>query len=151
MHKLNLFLNDAQYEKLQLITESSTSEELEESVNEMVYHAIDTAWLRYKGKAIEDMLETGNYDTETARFDLDGHDCEVWCDGEQAVITEDDKTCTVQLIDGKLHYVLTSGTRVKCEEDTAERLTAILEKAGAKLKDYTEEELNEELVISLDK
>lgn len=140
MHKLSLYLSPSQYEKLQILLHSKDEEKIEEFINEAVYDGIAKAWIALKAEALSDALEAG--DDETVRFSLDGHDYEIWSDGEQAVITEDNKDAIVQLVGGHLHFVLENGKSIRCKDETHERLMAALDAAAMKLKNYTEDELN---------
>lgn len=130
MHKLNIYLNPDQYEKLQILTGETDEEKLEEFLNNAVYDGIASAWLEHKGSTIKEYLESDAFEDETALLSLGGRDYEIWSDGEQAVISEDDETITVQLIGGHLHIVLLNGTRIRCEDETHERLSKALETAN---------------------
>lgn len=148
MHKLSLYLNDSQYEKLEVLQEDSPFASPEEFANEVFYTALLARWCKYKADGIQELLDSGNYEEETERFVLDGTEYEVWCDGEFAVISAGDRdVCSYQLIEGKLHYVLVNGTRVRCSEDHQREIERALEHAGYTLKDFTNDELEEELLI----
>jgi len=146
MHKLSLYLSPSQYEKLQILLETENEEEIEEFINNSVYDAIDHAWLKHKGDALGEIIASGNIDDETIRLTIDGHDYEIWSDGEQAVITEDDKDAIVQLVGGHLHFFLENGKLIRCQDDTHERLSNALDIANIKLKNYTEKEIEEDII-----
>jgi len=148
MHKLSIYLNDSQYEKLQILQEKSPFDSPEEYANEAFYSALLARWSRYKADGIEKMLEDKSFEEETKRITLNDTEYEVWCDGEFAVITAGDMdVCSYQLIEGKLHYALVNGTRVRCSEDHQREIERALEHAGYTLKDFTNDELEEELLI----
>lgn len=148
MHKLSLYLNDNQYEKLKILQGNSCYASPEECANEFFYSALFARWCKYKADALDEMLKTGNIEEETKRITLNDTEYEIWCDGEFAVITADDKdTCSYQLIDGDLHYVLLNGTRIHCSQENAKEIEKVLEKAGYKLKDFAAAELDRELLL----
>lgn len=140
MHKLSLYLSPSQYEKLQALLGTENEEEIEEFINNSVYEAIDHVWLKHKAESLGEMIASGNIDDETIRLVADGHEYEIWSNGDQAVITEDDIISTVQLVFGHLHFVLETGNLIRCQDDTHERLTKALEEANATLRDFNTEE-----------
>ena len=62
MHKLNLYLNDDRYERLSLLVGINDEEAVEEAVNEMIYDAISTAWLKYKQNQMKELLDKGDFE-----------------------------------------------------------------------------------------
>ena len=87
---------------------------------------------------------------EPIRVTDGGAEYEVWSDGEQAVITTvntgEENPVTLQLIEGKLHYVLIDGNRLPCSDDAEAVFNPILEKADVKLKSFTIDELGRPLI-----
>ena len=63
MEKLNLYLNDDQYEKLTILAEES-SMEVEEYANEVFYDHILAKWLKRQSKEAEKILNDPNTDWE---------------------------------------------------------------------------------------
>lgn len=143
MHKLSLYLNDNQYEKLEVLQEHSPFDTPEEYANEVFYDALLAKWLRYKSDSLKHLLETGDYDEEIKRVTLDGTEYEVWCDGEGAVISARDFTFSLQRIEGKLYYVLENGHRICCPPGTAKDLERVFELTGYTLRDFTKEVIEE--------
>lgn len=146
MHKLSLYLSPSQYEKLQILLDTEDEEKIEEFLNNTVYDAIADAWLKHKAESIGNMIASGNIDDETIRLITDGHEYEIWSNGEQAVITEDDIISTVQLISGHLHFVLETGNLIRCQDDTHERLMRALEEANVTLRDFNPEEVEGHII-----
>lgn len=136
MKKLNIYLNPDQYEKLQILTGETDEEKLEELLNAAVTDGIESAWLKHEVR----------FEDNAVTFTRGGHNFRLYSDGEQAVITKDDETVTVQLIGGRLHTVLADGERVPCGEDLHAAFLTTLSEAGIELKDFTEEELNESII-----
>ena len=64
MRKLSLYLNDDRYERLSLLVGSDDEEAVEEAVNEMIYDAIATAWLKYKENQMKNLLKMGSFENE---------------------------------------------------------------------------------------
>lgn len=141
MHKLSLYLNDSQYEKLQILQEKSPFDSPEEYANEAFYSALLARWSRYKAAGIEKMLEDKSFEEETKRITLNGTEYEVWCDGEGAVISARDFTFSLQRIEGKLNYILENGHRLCCPPGTAKDLERVLEMTGYTLRDFSTEEI----------
>ena len=63
MEKLNLYLNDDQYEKLSILAEESNME-VEEYANEIFYDNILKKWLKRQSKEAERILNNPNTDWE---------------------------------------------------------------------------------------
>lgn len=146
MQRLSIYLSPSQYEKLQALLGTENEEEVEEFINNSVYEAIDHAWLKHKAESLGEMIASGNIDDETTRLVADGHEYEIWSNGEHAVITEDDIISTVQLVSGHLHFVLETGNLIRCQDDTHERLTKALEEANVTLRDFNTEEIEGQII-----
>lgn len=63
MEKLNLYLNDDQYEKLAILAEESNME-VEEYANEVFYDHILAKWLKRQSKEAERILNNPNTNWE---------------------------------------------------------------------------------------
>ena len=63
MEKLNLYLNDDQYEKLTILAEEN-NKEVEEYANEIFYDHILAKWLKRQSKEAERILNNPNTDWE---------------------------------------------------------------------------------------
>lgn len=61
MYKLNLYLNDSQYEKLCILAEEA-GEEPEEYINERAYLMLLIKWCKYKSIKLEELLNDPNID-----------------------------------------------------------------------------------------
>jgi hypothetical protein len=56
MEKLNLYLNDSQYEKLCILAKEENYETEEEYANEIFYTLLLTKWLKHQSKEAERIL-----------------------------------------------------------------------------------------------
>lgn len=63
MEKLNLYLNDSQYEKLCILAEEC-GEEPEEYANERFYTLLLSKWLKHTSDEIEEIFNNPNTDWE---------------------------------------------------------------------------------------
>lgn len=63
MEKLNLYLNDSQYEKLCILAEEC-GEEAEEYANERFYDLLLAKWLKYSSNEIDKILNDPNTNWE---------------------------------------------------------------------------------------
>ena len=63
IEKLNLYLNESQYEKLCILAEEC-GEEVEEYANERFYDLLLAKWLKYKSDGIEDLFNNPSVDWE---------------------------------------------------------------------------------------
>lgn len=63
MEKLNLYLNDSQYEKLCILAEEH-GEEPEEYANERFYDILLAKWLKHVSDEIDDIFNNPNTDWE---------------------------------------------------------------------------------------
>lgn len=63
MEKLNLYLNDSQYEKLCILAEER-GEEPEEYANERFYTLLLSKWLKHTSDEIEEIFNNPNTDWE---------------------------------------------------------------------------------------
>lgn len=144
MYKLSIYLNDDQYEKLNVLRDNSDASETEEYANELFYDALLARWLMHRGKQIEEYIKSDEFwtdDEDEEIYPTEFERNDVYCDGDIAVI----EGVNVQLIEGVLHYVIAvSGRsdRIPCEKEDAERFNNILAENGQSLHDYTWEELN---------
>lgn len=142
MHKISIYLNDDQYDKLEALGIASHFTDTEEYANQLFYDGLLYKWLQHKGKQLTEYMNTpGFWDEEeeapNPEYMYDG----IYCDGDLAVIED----ITLQRINGKLHYlVITPGgtERVPCIDAAEEQFEKILKKHGAKLNDLTWEDLN---------
>lgn len=143
MHKLSLYLNDDQYEKLELLCKESPFQNTEEYANEMFYDWLLYKWLRHKGEQYDAVTGdrsfiTGDDEDLSAPYIHDG----IYCDGEQAIIGD----IALQRIDGVLHYLVVSPggvSRVRCNDIAAEQYEKILKDHDAILENMSREELEQ--------
>ena len=63
MEKLNLYLNDSQYEKLCILAEEEDYAP-EEYANEKFYDLLLAKWLKYKSDGIEELFNNPSVDWE---------------------------------------------------------------------------------------
>lgn len=142
MHKLSIYLNNDQYEKLEILCADSPFQNTEEYANEIFYDWLLYKWLRRRSSQLEKYMRSPEFlnDTEedTVSHIRDG----IYCDGEQAIIGDN----ALQRINGKLHYLIISpagADRVPCNDIAAEQYERILKEHDAVLEDLPEESLSE--------
>lgn len=145
MHKISIYLNDDQYDKLEALSIETHYTDTEEYANQLFYSSLLYKWLRHKGDQLTEYMNAPGFweDEEEAPNPAYMHDG-IYCDGELAVIED----ITLQRINGKLYYLLSTpdGTdRVPCIDAAAEQFEKILEKHGANLNDLNRDDLDKEL------
>ena len=64
MEKLNLYLNDSQYEKLCILAKEENYETEEEYANERFYDLLLAKWLKHASNEIDDLFNNPNTDWE---------------------------------------------------------------------------------------
>ena len=64
MEKLNLYLNDSQYEKLLILSQEENYETEEEYANEIFYKLLLANWLKHQSREAEKILNNPNTDWE---------------------------------------------------------------------------------------
>lgn len=152
MYKLSLYLNDNQYEKLEVLQEHSRYDSPEEYVNELLYDALFSHWCKYKADGLKKLIDSGNYEEESIRIVVNETEYEIWSDGSNAVISCDDSEAfNIQMIEGKYHFVLENGTRIECSSEMSSLLSKVLSMTGIELQDLSKADIVEGFIAEVTK
>ena len=115
MRKLSLYINEDQFQKLQILLGEQEQEKIEEFLNETIYDVIISKWIELKGDLIAKLMEEGDFEEETIRFTLNGIDYDIFDGGDSAVISENDgDSFMIKLVDGHLYFFYENGNLVAC-------------------------------------
>ena len=142
MRKLGIYLNDNQFQKLQILLGEEEEEKIEKFLNETIYEVINCKWIEHKENQIASLMEQG-LEEETVRFILNDIEYDIFSGDGDAVISEDDgDSVVVKLVEDRLYFYYENGNLIACSNDTEERFKKALRHAGIELKNHSVEEID---------